>query len=90
MQLKCFPIKATPARLLDHRTVSVEPQLFLWSEGSVLAIFHASSSPKRVYLLNQVQKEVLSSIAEQLPATIGVIFDGWRCDGEHYIAIFAT
>jgi hypothetical protein len=35
-------------------------------------------------------KEVKTSIYEELPEKFGIIFDGWSCDGEHYIAIFAT
>ena len=29
-------------------------------------------------------------ISEEIPATFGIIFDGWSCNGEHYIALFAT
>ena len=27
---------------------------------------------------------------KELPRTFGIIFDGWSCEGEHYIGIFAT
>jgi hypothetical protein len=29
-------------------------------------------------------------IKKCLPSSYGIIFDGWTCDSEHYIAIFAT
>jgi hypothetical protein len=29
-------------------------------------------------------------IKTNLPQRFGIIYDGWSCDGEHYIAIFAT
>ena len=35
-------------------------------------------------------KVVRSKIAEELPDTFGIIFDGWECGGEHYLAMFAT
>ncbi len=41
------------------------------------------------YLYKTLQY-VQNSIKEQLPDRFGLIFDGWSCDGEHYIAIFAT
>ena len=31
-----------------------------------------------------------TSITNILPATFGIIFDGWSCAGEHYIGIYAT
>ena len=31
-----------------------------------------------------------ANIKRSLPTTFGIIFDGWSCDGEHYIGIFAT
>jgi hypothetical protein len=31
-----------------------------------------------------------ANIKRSLPPTFGIIFDGWSCDGEHYIGIFAT
>ena len=34
--------------------------------------------------------EVQDSITEILPATFGIIFDGWSCAGEHFIGIYAT
>jgi hypothetical protein len=33
---------------------------------------------------------VQDKIAEELPETFGLIFDGWTMDREHYIGIFAT
>ena len=33
---------------------------------------------------------VRENIKRGLPKTFGIIFDGWSCDGEHYIGIFAT
>ena len=38
----------------------------------------------------QVHQKVKLSIKNEFPKTFGVIFDGWSCAGEHYIAIFAT
>ena len=35
-------------------------------------------------------KLVEENIKLGLPETFGLIFDGWTCDGEHYIGIFAT
>lgn len=33
---------------------------------------------------------VRQNIKRTLPKTFGIIFDGWSCDGEHYVGIFAT
>ena len=33
---------------------------------------------------------IKENIKRGLPPTFGIIFDGWSCDGEHYIGIFAT
>ena len=33
---------------------------------------------------------IKSGIKRGLPPTFGIIFDGWSCDGEHYVGIFAT
>ena len=35
-------------------------------------------------------KLIQGNIKRKLPATFGIIFDGWTCEGEHYIGIFAT
>ena len=35
-------------------------------------------------------KILQASIKRGLPQTFGLLFDGWSCDGEHYIGIFAT
>jgi len=37
-----------------------------------------------------VYKMVVNKIKEELPTTFMVYFDGWSCDGEHYLGIFAT
>jgi hypothetical protein len=37
-------------------------------------------------LLEIVQR----NIKRDLPPTFGIIFDGWTCDSEHYIGVFAT
>jgi len=37
-------------------------------------------------LLEIVQR----NIKRYLPPTFGIIFDGWTCDSEHYIGVFAT
>ena len=34
--------------------------------------------------------EVQKGIAAELPKTFGICFDGWTCNREHYIAIFAS
>ena len=31
-----------------------------------------------------------ASITKILPASFGIIFDGWSCAGEHFIGIYAT
>ena len=33
---------------------------------------------------------VKENIKKSLPPTFGIVFDGWTCDGEHYIGLFAT
>ena len=33
---------------------------------------------------------VNENIKKSLPPTFGIVFDGWTCDGEHYIGLFAT
>jgi len=33
---------------------------------------------------------VRENIKRGLPKTFGLLFDGWSCDGEHYVGIFAT
>ena len=33
---------------------------------------------------------IKENIKRGLPPTFGILFDGWSCDGEHYIGIFAT
>jgi len=33
---------------------------------------------------------IKENIKRGLPPTFGAIFDGWSCDGEHYIGAFAT
>lgn len=40
--------------------------------------------------LVRCQSIVKVIIKKMLPETFGLIFDGWTCTGEHYIAIFAT
>ena len=35
-------------------------------------------------------EEVCKVISKELPPKFGLIFDGWSCDGEHYIACIAT
>lgn len=34
--------------------------------------------------------EVERNIAAELPRTFGICFDGWTCNREHYIAVYAT
>ena len=34
--------------------------------------------------------DLKKQIKEDLPPTFGIIFDGWTCDSEHYIANVAT
>ena len=34
--------------------------------------------------------DVKLAIKEELRDSYGVIFDGWTCDKEHYVAIFAS
>ena len=40
--------------------------------------------------MEKVLSLVKEHIKESMPDTFGLIFDGWSCDSEHYIAIFAT
>ena len=35
-------------------------------------------------------REVTEEITKALPASFGIIFDGWSCAGEHFIGVFAT
>jgi hypothetical protein len=35
-------------------------------------------------------KIVLRKIKEELPPTFMLYFDGWSCDGEHYLCMFAV
>jgi hypothetical protein len=37
-----------------------------------------------------VYNVVLEEIKKEIPESFGVVFDGWSCDSEHYIGIFAT
>jgi hypothetical protein len=37
-----------------------------------------------------VYKMVLLKIKEELPPYFMIYFDGWTCDGEHYVCMFAT
>ena len=40
--------------------------------------------------MDNLLKLVRANIKRGLPKMFGIIFDGWSCDGEHYIGIFAT
>lgn len=40
--------------------------------------------------MENLLKLIKENIKRGLPKTFGIIFDGWSCDGEHYIGIFAT
>ena len=42
---------------------------------------------KYLYATQAAVKETIKGI---LPERLGIIMDGWSCDNEHYIAIFAT
>jgi len=37
-----------------------------------------------------VHKVVKSKIKNELPPTFFIYFDGWSCNGEHYLCMFAT
>ena len=48
------------------------------------------STAFKFHLILQVFKRVKQSFKEELPPTFGIIFDGWSCEGEHYIGVFAS
>ena len=40
--------------------------------------------------IDRVVQEVKQNVKKELPKSFGIVFDGWSCDGEHYLANFAT
>ena len=40
--------------------------------------------------MEALMKILEANIKRGLPQTFGLLFDGWSCDGEHYIGIFST
>ena len=39
--------------------------------------------------MDLLKDEVQEKIAQELPETFGLVFDGWSFDGDHFICIFA-